>query len=262
NSYKMTKNNKSNGRNTENNKPDMPEGGSINDDKTTDTTDLNISDSFRVPGPDDISVEYETTLRQAIMDDFIELSHQEVDLLFRIMGISSTGRIAEQMDRLYRYELREAMGPTAATWCVEKDTRIDPLQLSMKLPKKDITIRTFLNERSKPDSEVSRLIREMLNKNEKSTALPSDGASKLCDNRGAIPKKSLPTINSEEILVPGDGISVKNSGLINHDKSRRVTFYEPGRVTSSPIPPSRINEITNDRRDVTGVEMQREQRLM
>lgn len=249
-------------RNTENNKPNMPEGESNNENKTTDTTDLSIPDSFRVPGPDNTSVEYEATLRQAIMDDFIELSSREVELLFRIMGISSAGRIAEQMDRLYRYELRETMGPSAASWCMEKDTQIDPLQLSIKLPKHDITIRTFLNERSKPDSEISRLIRDMLNKNEKPTALPSDGASKLWENRGAIPKRSLPSINSEEILVPGDGISVRNSGLINHDKSRRVTFYEPGRVTSSPIPPSKMSDITNDRRETTNIDMQRGQRFM
>ncbi|KAK0072239.1 hypothetical protein PV326_000259 [Microctonus aethiopoides] len=68
----MTNDNKNIVRNTESNKSDWLEWESINEDKTT---DLRLTDWFRIPGPDEIFVACEAILRQANTNDFVELNH-------------------------------------------------------------------------------------------------------------------------------------------------------------------------------------------
>ncbi|KAK0156854.1 hypothetical protein PV327_011574, partial [Microctonus hyperodae] len=119
--------------------------------------------------------------------------------------------------------------------------------------------------RKKPDSAIAKHLREIAEKVEKikSTALPTDGADKPCESRGAIPKRGRPTIVTDEYYAPEDGASSINrtftqqDGHLETNKTRRVMFKEPGHVTSSPIPPSRIISINEDRNTV---EMSRESR--
>ncbi|KAK0156896.1 hypothetical protein PV327_011544, partial [Microctonus hyperodae] len=151
------------------------------------------------------------------------------------------------------------------TWCDEEDTLMEDLPFKLDIPRHKINLKTFLKERKKPDSAIARHLREIAEKVEKikSTALPTDGADKPCESRGAIPKRGRPTIVTDEYYAPEDGASSINrtftqqDGHLETNKTRRVMFKEPGHVTSSPIPPSRIISINEDRNTV---EMSRESR--
>ncbi|KAK0156782.1 hypothetical protein PV328_012317, partial [Microctonus aethiopoides] len=227
-----------------------------------DTQESSLTALLRTHEITEPSLEIEDEHKRIVTDNFLELDQNEITLLFRIMELNPKGKIADLIDRVYRYEIRKVLGPNAAPWDENSDSYIDPLPLSVHMPRRDMLISTFMREKENPDSTIAKYLRCMAEPSNivrtkealGYIAQPSEGADKLC-SQGAIPKKSRPIIIDNQIIAPPDNPQLDDNRYIqdyNHEmanQSRRVTFTDTGRGASSPLPRANLKRDNSDDRE-------------
>ncbi|KAK0160290.1 hypothetical protein PV328_007718 [Microctonus aethiopoides] len=117
-----------------------------------DTQESSLTALLRTHEISEPSLEIEDEHKRIVTDNFLELDQNEITLLFRIMELNPKGKIADLIDRVYRYEIRKVLGPNAAPWDENSDSYIDPLPLSVHMPRRDMLISTFMREKENPDN--------------------------------------------------------------------------------------------------------------
>lgn len=145
-----------------NGKRTIPEGDRELSKTRNDTQESSLTILLGTQNNDESVLGIKDEHKKFVTNSFLEFDRNEITLLFRIMGLNSNGKIADQIDRIYRYEIRKVLGPDAAPWDEESDTMVDPLPLSVHMPKRDMLIRTFMKEKENPDSTISKYLRCMV----------------------------------------------------------------------------------------------------
>lgn len=213
------------------------------------TQESSLTDLSRTQHTEESIMGLESEHKNFITENFLELDQNEIALLFRILEVSPKEKIADQIDRLYRCEIRKVLGPDAAPWDDKSDSIVDPFPLPGLIPKRDMLVRTFMKDKENPDSTIAKHLCRMAQSNNSvhtkevrgQVTLPSEGVGKSC-SLGAIPKKNKLLIVDDQNFTPSENSQIEENSFIPQnnrkitDQSRRATFIDTGRGASSPLP--------------------------
>ncbi|KAK0071088.1 hypothetical protein PV325_013557, partial [Microctonus aethiopoides] len=173
-----------------------------------------------------------------------------LNIMFRKLQINNMGSADELIDRLYRHELIRVLGPEAAPWDPFTDGRIDFYPDDIKLTRGEMNLRNFIAEAIDPSSTLYRHIQgdfrirdNTWNPEDSDFSLSLNDTRSRTINKGTIPKRRTPSVVTDQnALTPSinivqcDSLQERQNSQHETNRDRRVTFTEPVRNASSPIP--------------------------